>query len=51
MKLRAEIQLRTVEEIAMEMGCSHNTVTNLAAGRGCNESSKKLATIYLSERG
>lgn len=49
-KLRAEIRDRSVEEIAAEMGVSHNTVANMAAGRGCNASTKTLARIYFSER-
>lgn len=48
-KLRAHIRERGVEIVAAEAGFSPNTLTNLAAGRGCYESSKKLARLYLSE--
>jgi hypothetical protein len=46
-RLRQRIRDLSVEEVAAGMGVSPNTVTNLAAGRGCNDSSKMLARIYL----
>jgi hypothetical protein len=49
-RLRRDISERGVDVIAFEAGLSPNTITNLAAGRGCHESSKLLARIYLNGR-
>lgn len=49
-RLRRDISDRGVDVIASEAGLSPNTITNLAAGKGCHESSKLLAKIYLSGR-
>lgn len=49
-KLRVEIRERDIDVVAAEAGLSANTLSNLAAGRGCYESTKLLAKLYLSGR-
>lgn len=49
-RLRAEIRERGALTVANEAGFSLNTLTSLAAGNGCNESTKLLADIYLNSR-
>ena len=49
-RMRAEIRERGAAVVAEEAGFALNTLTSLAAGNGCNESTKKLADMYLSSR-
>lgn len=46
-KIRERIRHEGIDAVAEAMGLCPNTVANMAAGRGCNESSKLLARIYL----
>jgi hypothetical protein len=49
-RLRADIRDRSAEVVAAEAGFSVNTLMSLAGGKGCNDSTKLLADIYLSGR-